>query len=154
MDPGKKNKKVHYESGPDMTSLVDVMFVLLIFLMMVGKFGGDKKYLVSDMPISTGGVGAPPPDNYVPQEPITVSVSAAMENYRAFIGNFSTGNDEELAQELAKKRTQMVAAGRKAEEIQVFIKPGSKVQYGSVVRVQAAVLKAGFLKVGFQTSDG
>ncbi|HEY0009384.1 MAG TPA: biopolymer transporter ExbD [Tepidisphaeraceae bacterium] len=154
MDTGKRNKKVHYDSGADMTSLVDVMFVLLIFLMMVGKFGGDTRYLVSDMPISTGGVGAPPPADYVPQEPITITVSAALDNYRAFIGNFSTGNDDELASALKSKLDQMQQAGRKVEEIQVFIKPSRNVLYGNIVRVQAAAIKAGFTKVGFQTSDG
>ena len=32
-------RKVHYDSGPNMTPLVDVVMVILIFLMLAGSFG-------------------------------------------------------------------------------------------------------------------
>ena len=32
-------KQVHYDSGPNMTPLVDVVMVILIFLMLAGSFG-------------------------------------------------------------------------------------------------------------------
>ena len=37
----KGAKQVHYESGPNMIPLVDVVMVILIFLMLAGTFGGD-----------------------------------------------------------------------------------------------------------------
>ena len=43
-------KKVHYDSGPNMTPLVDVVMVILIFLMLCGSFGGMERYLVSNLP--------------------------------------------------------------------------------------------------------
>ena len=71
----KGAKAVHYEAGPDMTSLVDVVMVLLIFLMMVGKFGGASRYLESDLPISSAGASNTKVDpNLIPKEPVVITV--------------------------------------------------------------------------------
>src|ERR1044072_3199586 len=68
-------KKIHYESGPNMTPLVDITMVILIFLMLTGSFVGSEHFLASNMPISRGGVGgvAPPP-GFIPDEPIEIRV--------------------------------------------------------------------------------
>src|SRR5215210_3805039 len=51
-------KQVHYDSGPNMTPLVDVVMVILIFLMLAGSFAGGVHYLTSNLPIKKdGGVG-------------------------------------------------------------------------------------------------
>ena len=50
-----------YDSGPNMTPLVDVVMVILIFLMLAGSFATGGWYLQSSMPIKeSGGAGAPP----------------------------------------------------------------------------------------------
>ena len=71
------SQKVHYDSGPNMTPLVDVVMVILIFLMMAGSFVGSEHFLVSNLPISQAGVGgvAPPP-GFIPDEPIEIRVDA------------------------------------------------------------------------------
>ncbi|HEX8340817.1 MAG TPA: biopolymer transporter ExbD [Tepidisphaeraceae bacterium] len=152
----KGSKQVHYEAGPDMTPLVDVVMVLLIFLMMVGKFGGGTRYLASDQPITSAGASAKPVDpNEVPKEPVIINVSApTADQYRAFVGQISTSNDDELAAKLAGLLKGMEGAGRKVDDIQVYIKPARNVRYALVVRVYTAVLKSKFTKVGFQTSEG
>ena len=48
-------KKVHYDSGPNMTPLVDVVMVILIFLMLCGSFGGVEHYLASNLPLLPAG---------------------------------------------------------------------------------------------------
>ena len=50
----KGAKQVHYDSGPNMTPLVDVVMVILIFLMLAGSFGGAEHYLQSKVPIRKG----------------------------------------------------------------------------------------------------
>ena len=50
-------KKVHYDSGPNMTPLVDVVMVILIFLMLAGTFGANEHFLTSNLPLSERGVG-------------------------------------------------------------------------------------------------
>jgi biopolymer transport protein ExbD len=139
-----------------MTPLVDVVMVLLIFLMLVGKFGGATKYLVSDLPMSSSGASNATVDpNDVPKEPVVINVSApTVEQFRAFVGRISTSNEDELASKLTGLLKGMEQAGRKVDDIQVYIKPGRNVRYALVVRVYTAVLKAGFTKVGFQTSEG
>ena len=53
----KGAKAVHYDSGPNMTPLVDVVMVILIFLMLTGSFGAAAHFLPSSMPISMKGKG-------------------------------------------------------------------------------------------------
>src|SRR5205809_671221 len=50
-------KKIHYDSGPNMTPLVDIVMVILIFLMLAGSFAGAEHYLVSNVPFSKQGAG-------------------------------------------------------------------------------------------------
>src|SRR5436189_4477836 len=70
-------KKIHYDSGPNMTPLVDVVMVILIFLMLCGSFVGSEHFLVSNLPISQSGVGSmPPPPGFIPDEPIEIRVDS------------------------------------------------------------------------------
>jgi biopolymer transport protein ExbD len=150
----KGAKQVHYEAGPDMTPLVDVVMVLLIFLMMVGKFDAGKKYLISDLPISQSGPGAPPPEGFVPDTPITISVSStpSRDGYRAFVDQAQASDDDALKAIVAAKLAQLASTGKKKEDVQVFIKPARDLRYSQVVRVYAAALDAGAVKIGFQTA--
>ena len=50
-------KKVHYDSGPNMTPLVDVVMVILIFLMLAGSFAGSTRFLMSKQGIHKTGSG-------------------------------------------------------------------------------------------------
>src|SRR5687767_11953834 len=71
----KGAKKVHYDSGPNMTPLVDVVMVILIFLMLAGSFGATTHYLTSNLPISKGGAGAVEPEpGKVPDEIFEVQI--------------------------------------------------------------------------------
>lgn len=152
----KGSKSVHYESGPDMTPLVDVVMVLLIFLMMAGKFGGQIKYLVSDMPITQVSANTIPADpTQVPKQDIVLNVlSPTQDTFRAFYGNaVNADNEEALAGQLKKLIDEKLAAGTKPEDIQLFIKPTRNVIYSNIVRVYTAAGRAGFTNIGFQTAD-
>lgn len=153
----KGAKAVHYESGPDMTPLVDVVMVLLIFLMMAGKFGGGIKYLISDMPISGQATAPAPPDPTKPptQDIVLNVLSPTVDTFRAFYGRtVNAQNEEELASQLKALLDEKIAAGTKVEEVQLYIKPTRNVIYSNIIRVYTAAGRAGFTKIGFQTADG
>src|SRR6476659_6576187 len=52
-------KQVHYDSGPNMTPLVDVVMVILIFLMLAGSFGTSEHFMASKTPIHLRGAAGP-----------------------------------------------------------------------------------------------
>src|SRR4051794_25813632 len=69
-------KKVHYDSGPNMTPLVDVVMVILIFLMLAGSFGTAEHFMVSKTPIHAQGATAEaPPPGWKPPVQIDVRVN-------------------------------------------------------------------------------
>src|SRR6476659_4452604 len=70
-------KQVHYDSGPNMTPLVDVVMVILIFLMLAGSFGTAEHFMATKTTVhSTGGGGAPPPPGWTPPRILDVRITA------------------------------------------------------------------------------
>src|ERR1043166_4396729 len=124
-------KKIHYDSGPNMTPLVDIVMVILIFLMLTGSFVGSEHFLVSNLPISQSGVGgAPPPAGFVPDEPIEIRVdSGGAGGFRATSGKIRTDNAAVLTQQLRGLREDLNKAGKNDDKIQVKISPGKNVKY-------------------------
>src|SRR5215208_4178825 len=51
----KGAKQVHYDSGPNMTPLVDVVMVILIFLMLAGSFGSTEHYMIGSADVRAAG---------------------------------------------------------------------------------------------------
>src|SRR5688500_8519046 len=62
-------KQIHYDSGPNMTPLVDVVMVILIFLMLAGSFGTGEKYMDATSR-AQGGPHANPDD----PQPLTIEL--------------------------------------------------------------------------------
>src|ERR1700733_6881 len=85
----KGAKAVHYDSGPNMTPLVDVVMVILIFLMLAGSFGLTEKYLVSDVPTMEKGAGGKTDSSPVKKQ-FQITVNQAGPFYTAKAGNFGT----------------------------------------------------------------
>ncbi|CAN5561960.1 N/A [soil metagenome] len=149
----KGAKAVHYESGPNMTPLVDVVMVILIFLMLAGQFGGAEHYLASNMPLVKGGSGGEPGNAVSIDEPVEIRVDSPSPD--RFIARGSTINATDSATlftQLESLRKRMNAAGKKTSEISVKIAPGRGVMFQHVVAVQEAAMKASFEKIGFASS--
>jgi biopolymer transport protein ExbD len=147
------SRKVHYESGPNMTPLVDIVMVILIFLMMAGSFGGAEHYLTSNIPLSQKGLSnAPPPPGWVPDEPLEIRVDQAGDGFRATAGRIRASDPAALTAQLATMREQLNGAGTPTDKIQVVISPSKSVQYDHLIRVYESALNAKFEKVAFATA--
>src|SRR4051812_30044716 len=106
-------KKVHYDSGPNMTPLVDVVMVILIFLMLAGSFSRGGWFLRSEMPIKqSGGEGAKPDPSFIPPPVLEVRVDNSPDGFRVLAGDIRTSGDKaQLKAALEVKRKAFEAAG-------------------------------------------
>jgi biopolymer transport protein ExbD len=152
----KGAKAVHYDSGPNMTPLVDVVMVILIFLMLTGSFGAAARFLPSSMPITQSGKGAIDPSKIpkVPDPQLEIFVSSMNEDtFRARIGSGDTFTDgDRLAEALTAKRKQHEATGSTADRMQIKIVPRASTRYNHVIQVYQAAMKAEWPKIGFQAA--
>lgn len=144
-------KKVHYDSGPNMTPLVDVVMVLLIFLMMAGSFTAAERYLMSQTvyrPQGTGGVT--PPGGIPPDEPLQIRVDSppSGDRYVVRVGQIQTDNGRTLEQELIRMRDALGPGN----EPSIEISPGRNVKYRFLIEVYEAANAAQFSKIHFAPS--
>lgn len=163
------SKAIHYDSGPNMTPLVDIVMVILIFLMLTGSFEGIQHYLSSNLPISRQGVGGTPlPAGFVPDEPLSVLVWP--DDANAAVYHVKVGGHEEIAvntadqnqsrQQLEKMRSllqgirqQMVEVAKTPiDRIQVQISPTRQVRWQYLINIYEAAADSGFTKIGYTTA--
>jgi biopolymer transport protein ExbD len=162
----KRSRRIHYESGPNMTPLVDVVMVILIFLMLTGSFGSAEHYLVSKAAFQGGGSGNTPlPPNYVPPvnlvirvdlDPDSVSAAAALPpeqqpsalRYQAVLANKVYTSYSTLRQRLLQLSADPQFADKKS--VQIVIDPGYRVLHHQLIDVYQAALSAGFEKIAFR----
>ncbi len=154
------SRKIHYESGPNMTPMVDVVLVILIFLMMTGSFGAAEHYLISDVPLEVKGAGAvQAPNGPVPTQ-FTIKVSEEGKYYIAKAGNFASVKSKDpiaayktLRDDLSDQLKNFVAAGISVQDIRVIIDPASTVSLDNLITVMDAAQDAGFKKIGFGVNE-
>ena len=148
------SKRIHYDSGPNMTPMVDIVMVILIFLMLAGSFVGAEHYLVSNLPFSQSGAGdTKVPPGFIPDEPIEIRVDSAGPGlFLATAGKIKTGDAATLTERLRRMRLDLNGAGKSNDQIQVKISPAKNVKYDQLVKVYEAALSAGYKKVAFARS--
>lgn len=145
-------KKVHYDSGPNMTPLVDIVMVILIFLMMTGSFGGAEHFVENRAPITTPTAGGAGGGGMV-DEPLDIRLDAPTgDRFIATVDRRQFSDPDALEAHLKTVLERMQAIGRKVEDIHVVIGPGRNVKTDAVLRVYDAALLAGFTKVGFKAA--
>ena len=115
-------KKVHYDSGPNMTPLVDVVMVILIFLMLCGSFGGIEHFLASSIPIKEKG-GKATSDIKKPafedvQVDVRVDAQSNSNAWTARFGDVTTGDPSKLV--AASSRLAPPATGLRMKLYAVF----------------------------------
>src|SRR5258707_78634 len=109
----KGAKAVHYDSGPNMTPLVDVVMVILIFLMLAGSFEGAEHYLVSNMPVRQGGAGSSAASVVPDDPPLTINIdnNATHDGYIARIDQYQATDRNTLTGVLTTQKQKMSAIG-------------------------------------------
>src|SRR5438067_13915152 len=147
-------KKVHYDSGPNMTPLVDVVMVILIFLMLCGSFGGIEHYLASNLPvIEKGGAQSDKPAAFDDVKlDVRVDAPSNSNTWTARFGDVTTNSPEQLKTAMAAKFKQYEAQGTGKEKLQVIINPNRFVKWKSLITVYQAAMEAGYTKIGFSTA--
>jgi len=151
----KGAKQVHYDSGPNMTPLVDVVMVILIFLMLAGSFAGSTQFLISKQGIHQKGVGGAKADPNKPIEtPIDVRINSTIGGgFQAEgTGIRPTNDPEKIREDLKKKLDIFVSNGTPVEQLQVVLYPGKRVKYRDLIAIYQSSLQAGYSKVAFATS--
>lgn len=149
----KGAKAIHYDSGPNMTPLVDVVMVILIFLMLAGSFAGSTRFLLSKQGIHQKGQSAAKlKPGEVVDTPVEIHLSPSGDPSGFLargtgIGN--TSDPETLRQTLERQRERFHAAGTPYDKLEVVLYPDPKVKYQAVIAAYQAALQAKYEKVAF-----
>ena len=148
-------KPTKFESGPNMTPLVDVVMVILIFLMLVGSFATDQLFLQQKSGLlNTASTASRPPDpNEIPDEPIIVRVDPTADGgFVVRADDISAISGDILYPQMKARFDTLTSIGKTSDRITVIIQPSGDIRYGHLIEVYEAVLKAGFEKVSFATA--
>ena len=157
----KGAKQVHYDSGPNMTPLVDVVMVILIFLMLAGSFGANELFLTSNLPIkNSGGAGEVQlKPGELPDEIMEVRIDPDNNyGFRVHFGDISSSGraperDWLIAAFKQKLGDFVNKANTPVSRVQVVLFPHPNAQYEHIAAVYEAALAAQFEKVAFRTSQ-
>ena len=133
--------------GPNMTPMVDVVMVILIFFMASAAFLGSEWFLRAAIPAEQGRGGSPtrPADPLAlsPQKlDIIMDVDAAGATVVSFL-QINRGSLEQVIDRLAG-----FPKDENTRQLEIIIKPTPAVPYRDVVLVHAALDAAGIDKVG------
>jgi biopolymer transport protein ExbD len=152
--------KVHYESGPNMTPLVDIVMVILIFLMLTGSFLAGMHFLQSKL--AGTGIGPDLPGRLPADTQLEIRVDSyaragadgmTKDIWAASAGRVMVQNDrEQLVAQLSKMRDDLNKAATPTEQVEVVINPGRQAKYKHLVEVYSAAVEARFTRIAFSTA--
>jgi biopolymer transport protein ExbD len=158
-------KQVHYDSGPNMTPMVDVVMVILVFLMLAGSFGGSWHYLTSNLPITKKGGGEVKAGD-VQDVMMEVRIDPhPTYGFRVRAGDIeSLGEAGSLRKAFERKLAAYHSIGTEPDKIRVVLIPARNIRYEYITQVYQAALLAEaavpgsgkplkFTKIGFQSSS-
>jgi biopolymer transport protein ExbD len=161
-------KQVHYESGPNMTPLVDVVMVILIFLMLAGSFGSTEHYMIGSAELHSAGPSKNTNKDWVPPVVMDINVDENGDVRLRWDPTPIKGISDEdktplslrLYPKIESKYREMLASddvtSRKAEgkkpedEVELIVTSNQKVTWERLAPVYDAALQAGVKKIGFK----
>ncbi len=136
-----RSHQTRFAAGPNLTPLVDVALVVLIFLMLAGSFGGATHFLVGKLrsPGHRPAIG----------QPALASLDLFVEPYGEGVlvrGSEVTATSDMtlLRRELRLKSDEMFAGGVDRATVPVVLHPARSVRYGQLMAVYDAVEGARF----------
>jgi biopolymer transport protein ExbD len=136
------------ESSPNVTPLVDVVMVLLIFLMLVGTFVHQQHYLATSTPTIDRTAGPPAA---VPAEPLMLWVDPVADGGfpTMRIGSLTTRDPGAMGAHLKSLKSSMDSIGQD-DAAKLIIAPGKRVALQHLVTIQGAALAAGFNSISYR----
>ena len=146
----KKRKKG--VGGEDMelqlTSMIDVIFQLLIYFVITANFMIDEGAIIAKLPgnSSTVQTNEPPPD-----KPMIIEVTSGVNpwDYKLKLdGQTVNGGVSELYKRLDARVEQAKGRGQKVEDVKVNIKPRFEVRWQHVMNVYNACVRADLAHAG------
>lgn len=134
--------------GPNMTPMVDIVMVILIFFMASAAFLGSEWFLRAAIPFDSGRGKSPDKQNdplAVPptKTDILLDVDAQGQTVVTLGTALQRDSIDKFIAHIARFKSDKAAG-----EIEVVIRPNAKVPYADVVRVHAACDEVGIYKVG------
>jgi biopolymer transport protein ExbD len=160
------SRRIHYDSGVNLTPMVDVVMVILIFLMMTGSFGSVEHYLESKAAFQGAGAShGPVPPNYIPPLRLVIRVdldpdsvtqanalpkdqAAGALRYQATLTQKVYHSYSSLERRLAELAADPQFKDK--QSVQVVIDPGMHVLHRHLIDVYQAALSAGFERIAFR----
>ncbi len=139
------NYTMHF--GPNMTPMVDIVMVILIFFMATAAFMGSEWFLKAAIPFEAGRGTSLNKSNdplAIPLKPLEVLLDANADGRT--VVTFLELNRASVEEFIA--RVSQFPRSETTSELEVVIKPMPSVPYADVVRVHAACDAAGIYKVG------
>jgi biopolymer transport protein ExbD len=141
------NYSLHF--GPNMTPMVDVVMVILIFFMAFAAFMGNEWFLRAAIPTQNGRGNNAAKSNdplAIPDRPIPVDLDAdaAGNTVVSFLGQ------NRVSMEEFEKRIGEFPHSDATRNIQILLRPSTRVAYADVVRAHAACDAVGIYQIGYQ----
>ncbi|MFO0831514.1 MAG: biopolymer transporter ExbD [Phycisphaerales bacterium] len=129
---------MHY--GPNMTPMVDVVMVILIFFMASAVVLGPEWFVRTNLP---------KPDTASTQRPGSQPLRLAAHITReGDTTSVQFNDDAPVSLEVALKALRPAMQDRPADEVVMLIRPDADVPYEDVVRLHAACQELGITRVG------
>lgn len=134
--------------GPNMTPMVDIVMVILIFFMASAAFLGNEWFLKAAIPFEAGRGRSPEKKNDPLALPptrtdILLDVDANGRTVVTLGAALRRASVEQFIAHIARFKSDSSAG-----DIEVIIRPDPRVPYADVVRVHAACDEVGIYKVG------
>lgn len=137
--------------GPNMTPMVDVVMVILIFFMASAAFLGSEWFLKAAIPFEAGrGTSPKKPNDPTALPPVKLDLVMDVDEAGRTVVTFpplARAPVEQFFTRIAEFKSDKTAG-----DIEVVIRPTARVPYADVVRVHAACDDAGIYKLGISVS--
>lgn len=134
--------------GPNMTPMVDIVMVILIFFMASAAFMGEEWFLRAAIPVESVSGKASNTNLDIPLPPLRIDVVLDADDQGATIAASVALQIEKGSLQRVLDRIASFPRGKETETMEVLIKPSPRVAYRDVVRVHEACEGVGIIKVG------
>ena len=139
--------------GPNMTPMVDVVMVILIFFMAFAAFMGNEWFLRGAIPFEAGrGTNTSKPNDPLAPPPTRLDVVLDTDgNGQTVVSflSFSRVSMEQFVQRIGE-----FPRSEATRNIEILLRPTKPVPYEQIVRVHAACDEVGIYKVGYWMGPG